>query len=80
MNFGQALEKVKDARMVKRQAWGDNDKVIIMNGGFLAPSNSNLCEMKEGGVGVKEWLPSHRDIFATDWVSVERPASNEKGV
>ncbi len=86
MNFGQALEVLKQGHKVARQGW--NGKNMFL---FLAPGSTfkvnrapllgiypegtevNYCphiDMKTADNKVVPWLASQTDVLAEDWVLV----------
>jgi len=86
MNFGQALEALKEGRKVAREGW--NGKGMFL---FLVPGSTfqvnrppllgiyeegttiNYCphiDMKTADEKVVPWLASQTDVLAEDWTLV----------
>ena len=87
MNFGKALEQVKQGKKIAREGW--NGKGMFV---YYVPSNKyksctsigNSIADKEGNVSyepylaiknvkgtVSTWVPSINDVLAEDWCTVE---------
>lgn len=93
MNFGQAIEALKEGKRVSRAGW--NGKGMFL---FLVPGSTfivnrapllgiypegtqiNYCphiDMKTADDKVVPWLASQTDVLAEDWDIVEAPAATE---
>lgn len=80
MNFGKALESLKEGKKVARKGWnGENQwvKKIDSRCWKIEPSiigdyaESDILILKNAQDKVFAWIPSLGDIFAEDWVFVE---------
>lgn len=84
MNFGQAIEKVKEGCRISREGWNGkgqyvelatkisyvNTKGEIVNGGHETMGNSALAFVGTSGVQVG-WLASQADMLSNDWIIKE---------
>jgi hypothetical protein len=82
MNFGEALQALKDGKTVKRAIWGGRwylAKDAVLNGpspiggGYTMSCQFNqiiVAELKDMG-GVAPAQPYQADILAEDWQIVE---------
>lgn len=87
MNFGQALEALKDGKRVARAGWNGKGMFLFLVAGsnFIVNREPLLSIMGEGAqvtyrphIDMKDaegkvvpWLASQTDILADDWVIVE---------
>lgn len=82
MNFGQAIEALKEGKLVTREGWNGNGlfvmkqtvqesakKVLVSRGTTLKYENQMLI-IKPNGTA-DSWVPSSSDVFAEDWTIVE---------
>jgi len=79
MNFGQALELLKDDKMVARKGWnGKNMHIylerdfayVIPAGHFVGQEKKDdpvICMYTAQGTHQPGWLASQADILAEDW-------------
>lgn len=76
MNFGQALELLKEGKKVARSGWNGKGQYVT-----LIPSGNAMfqrCDMQDC-LGLKNakgnmqpgWTPSQGDLFAEDWQEVK---------
>ena len=82
MNFGQAIEALKEGKLVAREGWNGGGlfvmkqtvqesakKVLVSRGTTLKYENQMLI-IKPNGTA-DSWVPSSSDVFAEDWIVVE---------
>lgn len=86
MNFGQALEVLKQGHKVARQGWNSKNMFLFLVPGSTFKVNRapllgiypegtevNYCphiDMKTADNKVVPWLASQTDVLAEDWVLV----------
>ena len=84
MNFGQALEALKNGQKVARKGWNGKNQYIelatsigyknasgeVINCEHDAIGNKAIAFVGTSGVQIG-WLASQADILAEDWVIVE---------
>ena len=84
MNFGQALELLKQGKCVARQGWNGKKQYIelatnisyknanekIINAEHEAIGNKAIAFVGTSGVQIG-WLASQADMLSDDWVVVE---------
>ncbi len=86
MNFGQALEVLKQGHKVARQGWNGKNMFLFLVPGSTFKVNRapllgiypegtevNYCphiDMKTADNKVVPWLASQTDVLAEDWVLV----------
>lgn len=76
MNFGEAMEAIKDRKQVRRMGWnGSNQFVTLIHAGnAMATVNGSRYPMQDC-LGLKNaqgnmqpgWVASQGDLFAEDW-------------
>ena len=87
MNFGQALEKIKQGEKVAREGWNGKGMFIFLVPGSkfkvnrppllgIYPEGTEVeyhahIDMKTAQGYVVPWLASQADLLAEDWVEVE---------
>lgn len=80
MNFGQALEALKNGQRVARTGWNGKGMWLCMvtnwNGNFggdLPPTYSvaPFIAMKSATDAMTPWQPSQADQLAVDWVELD---------
>ena len=82
MDFGQAIEALKEGKKVTREGWNGKGlfvmkqtvqesakKVLVSRGTTLKYENQMLI-IKPNGTA-DSWVPSSSDVFAEDWTIVE---------
>ena len=72
MNFGEALQALKEGKKVSRQGWNGKNMFLVQAGGYSVP----LDKLREGSYFTKEFLESegctefkivpHIDMWAAD--------------
>lgn len=84
MNFGKAIEALKDGKKVARKGWNDKKQYIqlvtgisyntadgeIANCKYHAIGNMDIAFVGTSGVQMG-WLASQSDMLAEDWVFAE---------
>ena len=84
MNFGLALEELKNGNKVKRSGWNGKDQYIelaervsyinskgeLINEGHLNIGNKVIAFIGTSGVQLG-WLASQADMLAEDWQVIE---------
>ena len=84
MNFGQALELLKQGKRVARQGWNCKKQFIelatnisyknaneeIINAGHEAMGNKAIAFVGTSGIQIG-WLASQADMLSEDWVEVK---------
>ena len=68
MNFGQALEELKNGRKIARQGW--NGKGMWLNLQIVDKNSKmghNYIYMKGADDKFFPWNPNNLDMFAEDW-------------
>lgn len=84
MNFGQALEELKNGKKVARQGWNGKNQYIelatnvsyknakdeIINVNHETMGNKAIAFVGTSGVQLG-WLASQSDMLSEDWVIVE---------
>ena len=80
MNFGQALEALKNGNRVCRRGWNGKKmwlRIVIPGGDAkdydLGYENLPYIEMKTADDKLVPWLASQTDVLAEDW---EHPAES----
>jgi hypothetical protein len=87
MNFGKALELIKQGKCLKRAGWNGKDQfVYLVDGSEFKVNRQPLSDIFDVGTQVKYrphidmkyqdgsfgvWLASMGDLLADDWVEVE---------
>lgn len=82
MNFGEALEKLKQGKQVARKGWnGKNQYVFLIEGALLTkclgpaivavPCTDVLAIKKSSNVIQIGWLATQSDMLSDDWEVVE---------
>lgn len=67
MNFGQAIEVMKDGEKVKRGAWGGRFLSWVPAGmKAMVPHADHFAMTKPDGT-VSNWAPTMEDLAADDW-------------
>jgi Protein of unknown function (DUF2829) len=86
MNFGQALELLKDGKKVERQGWNEGGMFLFLVPGStfkvnrapllgIYPEGTEISylphiDMKTAQGNVVPWLASQTDVLAEDWQMV----------
>lgn len=72
MNFGEALEELKNGYKMSRIGWnGWNGKgmfIKIQHPDAFSKMTKQYIYKKTAGGNLAPWLASHSDILANDWV------------
>lgn len=78
MNFGQAIEALKNGKRVSRAGWNGKGmwlRLVGAHDGDVSRSPTYPCrsyiEMKDATDWLVPWLASQTDILAEDWGIVE---------
>lgn len=85
MNFGHALELLKQGKKVARKGWNGKGMFIFIADSFEFVTKSDLHDFEKSGVVVSDsvcmltatgevvvgWLASQTDMLAEDWKIVE---------
>ncbi len=78
MNFGQALEKLKQNKRVCRSGWNGKKmwlRIVIPGGDSkkldMGMENLPYIEMKTADNKLVPWLASQTDVLAEDWQIVD---------
>jgi hypothetical protein len=77
MNFGQALEALKEGKKVKRGFWGGywflstTGKVYVPDESTLLPYNPMIVACLKDNGGYAPAQPYQADLLADDWEIVE---------
>ena len=77
MNFGQAIEAMKNGYHVARKGWNGKGMYIwIVEGRFLQsnghlPYQDSICMKTAQNTVCVGWLASQADMLAEDWEVVE---------
>lgn len=87
MNFGQAIEALKEGKRVSREGWNGKGMFLFLVGGSTFTVNRapllgiyqegtviNYCphvDMKTADDKIVPWLCSQTDMLADDWGIVE---------
>ncbi len=65
MNFGEALEKIKNKEMVTRKGWyGDHQLTLHRPVGTTSQSFIVICTQEGETI---PWVASQTDLLAEDW-------------
>lgn len=66
MNFGEAIQAIKDGKRVRRKEW-QNDTWITVN--LIANCLPRIALGRDNNYfdGHKPWYPSQEDMLAEDW-------------
>lgn len=75
MNFGQAIEELKNGFMVRRSGWnGKNMHIYLEDENNLFPKSPMkrtyapvICMYTAQGIHQPGWLASQADMLANDW-------------
>lgn len=82
MNIGQAIEAMREGRMVRREGWNgkgmhiyleDSFHFAVMGGvhsGAVREYEPMICMYTAQGKHQPGWLASQADLLADDWVLV----------
>ncbi len=74
MNFGEALQVVKEGKCIQREGWNGKNMHVMMTK-LYTPENiqiNNDCLVLYNVDGkYNTWVPSITDILAEDWSIVE---------
>ena len=75
MNFGEAIEKIKNGKRVQRKGWNGNGMHMEAQFPNVASKMTHpyLVMVIPGcseGIRRLPWQPAQVDIFATDWSEV----------
>jgi hypothetical protein len=71
MNFGQALELLKDGKCLSRKGWNGKNMYVVMEKLYTSSNIeiANPCLLLYNVSGqYNTWIPSITDIFAEDWM------------
>lgn len=78
MNFGQALEALKEGKSVQRQGWNGKGMHVYLQEGYAATIHGKvkaiegtLCMYTAQGTHQPGWLASQADMLAEDWTTIE---------
>ena len=84
MNFGEALEILKDGKKVKRKGWnGKRQYIELASGISYVNANKEVINVEHNEIGNKAiafvgtsgvqigWLATQADMLAEDWMLVE---------
>lgn len=87
MNFSEALEEIKNGKLLAREGWNGKDQfVFLVPGSTFNVNRPPLNEIFEEGTEINyqphidiknqqgqivPWLASQGDLLAEDWVIVE---------
>lgn len=88
MNFGQALEIMKNGGTVARDGWNGKGMFLFIGNEIEFATKADLSAYEKSGVDVHDsicmltasgdivvgWLASQTDMLADDWVEVEANA------
>lgn len=80
MNFGEALQALKEGKKIVRSGWNDQNKYLdLLPGGGQgdkhlalvtipnANTNPTPAQTAHAGEPPPPWTPSMDDMFGTDW-------------
>ena len=84
MNFGKALELLKEGKKVQRSGWnGKNQYIELATNISYKNTNAEIINTKHEAIGNKAiafvgtsgiqigWLASQADMLAEDWIEVK---------
>ena len=84
MNFGQAIEAIKEGKKAARKGWnGKNQYIQLATGISYKSASGEIVNCEHDAIGNKAiafvgtsgvqmgWLASQADMLAEDWVIVE---------
>ena len=87
MNFGQALENIKDGKRVAREGWNGRGMFVFLVPGSvfkvnrppllgIYPEGTEInyrphIDIKNVDGSIATWVPSITDLMADDWVLAE---------
>ena len=81
MDFGKAIEALKQSKKVARKGWnGKNMFIFIADGEDLTrcmcskgmpPCKDSICMLTADGEIVVGWLASQTDMLAEDWEIID---------
>ncbi len=78
MNFGKAIEALKQNKRIARQGWNGKGmwlRIVVPGGDSkefdMGMENLPYIEMKTADNKLVPWLASQTDVLAEDWVIVE---------
>ena len=67
MDFGHALEALKDGGRVKRPEWGTQPYLQLRQDS----ARPTKIMLSGGCVAATHWYPTHDDLLAEDWVRID---------
>lgn len=71
MNFGQAIEELKNGKRVSRKGWGGKNVFLFYvdrPGSYWGCAGLNWIGMKTSDNKVIPWIASQSDTLAEDWM------------
>jgi hypothetical protein len=74
MNFGEAIEALKNGKRVARQGWNGKGMYLglCVGGGFRDGFRTvDFIYMKTADDKIVPWLASQTDVLAGDWTIIE---------
>jgi hypothetical protein len=83
MNFGDAIQAMKDGKLVQRAGWNGKGMHLYLEDGFLMPIRGGvykgavreyepvICMYTAQGKHQPGWLASQADMLADDWSLVD---------
>lgn len=84
MNFGAALEKLKNGKSVRRSTWEDDCFIFLVGGSEFKVTRGPLLGVMPAGMDVSylphidfcrfdritPWTSTHEDLLSCDWETV----------
>jgi hypothetical protein len=80
MNFGDAIQAMRDGKMARRAGWNGTGMHLYLEDGFSMPIRGGvhkgamrkyepvICMYTTQGKHQPGWLPSQADLLADDWL------------
>lgn len=84
MNFGDAIQALKDGKMVQRAGWNGKGMHLYLEYGYTMPIRAGafkgqtrkyepvICMFTADKKHQPGWLASQADMLADDWATVEK--------
>ena len=69
MNFGEALEKLKEGKKITREIWGGYWELSSLESGHGVSFDIIVAHLKDGGIAPAQAY--QEDMLAEDWIVVD---------
>lgn len=67
LNFGEALQRLKDGKKVYRKGWYGKHHLLLHEPDAGEPSTQPYIVIVTQGGDIVPWLASQSDVLAEDW-------------